>query len=131
MQESLYHVFLRTSALTLALVLLFVSGIISPFTKELATDTSVYLASAIGINAAVMPTEINTLSAQLQQRDLELTQREIAVSLKEEKGNPDMTTFVLSVVLFLLLVLIVLNYVLDFMRTRSLRNVGQPYEKAA
>lgn len=131
MQQSVYHILLRTSALTLALVLLFVSGIFSPITRELSNDTGSYLASAIGMNASIAPTEINTLALELQQRDQELAQREIAVSLKESKGNPDVTTFVLSVVLFVLLVLIVLNYVLDYMRLKASEAIAQGYEKVA
>lgn len=121
MQKTLYHMLLRTSALTLALVLLFQSGIVIPFTKELARDTGSYLASAVGVNASIAPTETNILALQLQQRDQELQQREIAVSLKEANKNPDVVTFILSIALFVLLVLILLNYVLDFMRTKTIR----------
>jgi len=120
MTDTLYHQLLRISALTLAFVLLFVSGIISPITKELSKGAGTYIATAIGMNAAVLPTDVNTLSAQLQQRDQELTQREIAVSLREsEPSKSDMATYVMSILLFILLVLIVLNYVLDFMRVHS------------
>lgn len=116
MTNSMYHKLLRVSALTLSLVLLFVSGIFSPVTKQLSNNTGTYVATAIGINASVLPTDVNTLSAQLQQREKELSEREIAVSLKESSPTSDMPTFILSVLLFILLVLIVLNYVLDFMR---------------
>jgi hypothetical protein len=120
MNTTVYHVLLRTSALTLALVLLFVSGIVSPITKEIAGNTQAYLATAIGMNAAVLPNEYNTLNAQLQERANELTSREVAVSLKEQRGaNSDMSTFVLSTLLFVVLVLLILNYVLDYLRARE------------
>lgn len=121
MTDTIYHKLLRVSALSFALVLLFVSGIFSPVTKQLSVHTGAYIATAIGINAAVLPTDVNTLSAQLQKRDQELTEREIAVNLKEsQQSTGDTTTFVLSVLLFILLTLIILNYVLDFIRGRGL-----------
>lgn len=119
MKDSVYHRLLRIAALTLALVLLFESGMFSPITKQLSKDAGAYVATAIGINAAVMPTEVNTLSAQLVQREQELSQREIAVNLKESKAEVGgMSTFILSVLLFILLVLIVLNYALDYIRLK-------------
>lgn len=132
MKDSVYHSLLRISALTLSLVLLFVSGIFSESTKELSLDTGSYLATAIGMNASVMPTEINTLAAQLLERDKEIQSREIAVSLKEANQNKsDTATFVLSVLLFILLLLIILNYILDYIRTRKISTFSQTtYEQA-
>ncbi len=122
MRNSMYHIVLRTSALTLAVTVLFVSGVLSPVTAELSRDTSAYLATAIGMNASVLPNEINTLSAQLENRSQELAQREISVSLQEQAvGGTNTSTFVLSVLLFILLVLIILNYFLDYMRMHSQR----------
>ena len=120
MTETLYHKLLRIAALTLCLVLVFVSGIAAPITKELSRGASTYVATAIGMNAAVLPTEVNSLSAQLQAREQELNQREIAVELKESAvSQSDMATYILSILLFILLVLIVLNYVLDHLRSRQ------------
>lgn len=126
MQDSMYHVLLRTSALTLALVLLFQSGLLGPLTHQLANNAGLYVANTIGINAAVAPNEYNVITAELtrMQTDLEareraVAEREIAVGLKEN-GQPDTTTFVLAGVLFILLTLIILNYVLDFIRGRRL-----------
>lgn len=135
MQRSLYHIFLRTSALTLSLVLLFISGVLSPVTKQLSRDTGLYLASAIGVNAAVAPTPVNTLSAQLAERDKELTQREIAINLKEAKASriPDLSTFLLSIAVFVLLVLMIINYTLDYLRARpkKMPQLETTYEKMA
>ena len=122
MTDSLYHKFLRVCALTLCFVLLFVSGIFSPVTKELSRNTGSYVASAIGINASVLPNDVNTLSAQLMERQKELDAREIAVSLKESTAEKsDMSTFILSTILFIILVLIVLNYVLDYIRGKRMQ----------
>ena len=121
MEKSVYHVILRISSLTLALVLLFESGLLSPLTKDLSHQAGRHVASVIGINASVAPTELNTLTAQLTQREQELREREIAVQLKEESSSEstDMSTYILSILLFILLVLIVLNYALDYIRTKQ------------
>ena len=121
MNESLYHKLLRVSGLTLALVLLFVSGIFSPVTKELSQNTGSYIATAVGINAAVLPNEVNTLSAQLIDRQKELDAREIAVQLKEsEVQTADTSSFIISVILFIILNLV--HAIFDF----SLKNCRPP-----
>lgn len=132
MKDSVYHILLRTTALTLSFVLLFISGVLSPVTQKLAEDTGSYLANAIGMNAAVLPNEINSLSMQLAQRDQQLTEREIAINLKESAtGTGPLSTFVLSVVIFILLVLIVLNYVLDYIRNKKVTIPTKAYEQSA
>lgn len=128
----MYHKLLRISALTLAFVLLFVSGILSPITRELSSETGSYLATAIGVQASVPQNDVNGLTAQLAQRDKELTQREIAVNLKEQKAsNSDMPIFILSILLFVLLVLIVANYLLDYIRMRKVMPRTSSHEQTA
>ena len=132
MPKSVYHIVLRTSALTLALVLLFVSGVISPITKEISSNTGVYLANTIGMNASVLPNEYNTLNSELQKQAEVLNQREIALSLKEQKSERfSVSTFTLSIVLFIVLVLLVLNYALDFMRSRERKFIYKQNETMA
>lgn len=130
----MYHIVLRTSALTLALILLFVSGVVSPLTKQLASQTEQYLASAVGMYASVEPNEFNQITAALTARETDLNAREAALKERElstglsDTATADYTTYILSVILFILLVLIVLNYVLDFIRaTRktSVKSYGQ------
>jgi len=122
MQQTFYHSLLRVSSLTVALVLVFQSGLISPATHDLSVSTQNYLASAIGIQASVTPNELNQLTAELtaQKRNLDereaaLGEREISVGLNSNTSD-SLTTFVLSAILFLLLLLILLNYVLDYLR---------------
>lgn len=129
MQDSLYHIVLRTSALTLSLVLLFVSGVISPVTQQLTKDTERYLATAVGMYATVPPNGINEVTAALTARDAELAAREAAIAERElslglNDGSPtdDYTTFILSIIVFILLVLIVTNYVLDYVRAAKANN---------
>lgn len=135
-----YHSFLRIVALTFAVVLLFDSGLLNPATSELSNNTQLYLASAVGVRASVEPTELNTLTAQItsRERDLDareaaLTQREISVGLGGDllSGKTNYSTYILSVILFILVVLIVLNYALDFARERRLVTRPQDNEQAA
>ncbi len=122
---SAYHIVLRTTALAVALVLLFDSGLLSGVTKELSQSAQTHVANVISVGAAIETTEINALTTAISIRDQELDAREAAIRDREiEVGlNPDnsatssdLSTYLLSIVLFILTVLIVLNYALDFTR---------------
>ena len=126
MKDSLYHIVLRTSALTLAFILLFDSGLLSSATAKISQNTQDYVANAIGMYAGVEATELNQYTAELTARDRVLTQREgeiaqreIAVNLAESGEATDYSTFIISLLLFVILVLIVLNYALDYIRARE------------
>ena len=115
-------------AATVAIVLVFVSGVVSPVTSDLATHTQSYLANAVGVTAGVAPNELNVITARLTERERELAareaaleQREIAVNLNTGAvaNSPDYSTYVMSSILFILLVLIMVNYTLDFARMRQ------------
>ena len=127
-EVSLYHRALRIAAIVTALVMVFQSGLISDKTAYLATGTQSYLANAIGVSAGVRPTELNEYTAaltakerELAAREAALTSREITVARQQQggMGASDQTTYVLAGALFVLLVLIVLNYTLDFLRQRE------------
>ncbi len=124
--DSLYHRILRVSALVCALVLLFESGLVSPVTRQLSVDTHQYLANAVGVGAAVEPTELNSLTSELtkqklalEEREQAIKEREIEIGLSEGQSPNETSTYVLSGVLFILLVLIILNYALDYLRARQ------------
>jgi len=127
MQNTTYHSLLRISALTFAVMLLFDSGLLSPVTGQISQNTQIYLASAIGMQASVVPTELNQITAELTQRDRLLTQRENDIAAREiavdldKKGAPtaDFSSYIMSILLFVILVLIVLNYALDYVRYRE------------
>lgn len=122
---------LRVSSLTLALVLLFQSGVLSPVTRELAYNAGSYVANAIGVNASVTPTEVNTITAALTAKERELAAREAALSKREisvnlgDTSSDERTTFLLSVVLFILLTLIILNYLLDYLRRPVIQTTNE------
>lgn len=128
MRNSNYHRILRVSALVVALVLVFESGLISKSTAGISSNTYIYVASVIGMSASVQPTELNKLTADLTAREKNLSdreaalrEREIAVSINGGTASNNNATYILASILFILLVLIVLNYVLDYLRTREER----------
>lgn len=129
MKDSVYHVLLRVSVLTCALILIFDSGALSPVTKQLSLNTQQYLAQSVGVGASVRSSELNNLTGQLSQRQRDLDAREASLEDREinvglnapaERVETNVSTYILSTILFILIVLIVLNYALDFARERRL-----------
>ena len=116
-------------------MLVFESGLFSPVTARLADQTENYLANAVGVSVGVAPTELNQMTAALTARERELDERELALSEREIEiglndggsvAGLDSGTFILATILFILLVLIILNYALDYVRSRErLRLAGQ------
>lgn len=128
MKDSSYHRILRISAIVFALLLVFDSGIVAESTARLSNGTQAYVATAIGVGAGVKPTEINTWTAELTSRERELDareaalqQREISVDLNQGGLTGDYSTYVLASILFILLLLILLNYTLDYLRLKELK----------
>jgi hypothetical protein len=124
-QHSTYHRVLRVSAVICAFILLFQTGLVFKPTQQLSQHTQNYLANAIGMSASVEPTELNSLTAELTAQKLALSARESAVAEREiavnlAQGGPDQrATYVMAAILFILLLLIILNYVLDYLRSRN------------
>lgn len=122
-EHTLYHSMLRIAVCVIALALVFDSGLIVAATANISNNTQLYLANAVGVNASVAPTEVNQLTARITELEGELQtrEREIAVNLNknDNAGAFDKSTFVLSIILFILLVLIVLNFTLDYLRMRN------------
>ncbi len=133
MEVTRYHKFLRVSAVLFTAILVFDSGYLTPVSKQLSDNTIYYLANlGTGVNAVVPPNEINTLTAQIaeQKKDLDarealLDEREIDARTYTEADEVDYSTYILSLILFILTVLIVANYVMDWVRVKQNR-----YEEA-
>lgn len=127
LEKTYYHKFLRVSALIVACVLVFESGLLTDRTKNLSESTHSYLANAIGVSVGVAPTELNKYTAELTQKEQELIKREAAISEREisvnlktgETEGRDTTVLLLSAILTIMLILIVLNYVMDYLRYRK------------
>lgn len=124
--DTMYHRVLRVSAVVCAAVLLFESGLISPITKQLSVETHQYVANVVGVGASVEATELNSLTSELtkqklalQAREEAIADREIEIGLAAGQSANQTSTYVLSGVLFILLVLIILNYALDYLRARD------------
>lgn len=126
MSSTNYHRVLRISAVVCALALVFESGLLSDSTAQMSKNTHSYLANAIGMSAAVRPTELNMYTAQLTAKEQELaareaalSEREISVDISSGSTNSDTSTYIMASILFILLVLILLNYMLDYLRARD------------
>lgn len=126
MKNDTYHRVLRVSSLVCAIALLFESGIVSQSTAQISSNTHLYLASVTSMSASVNPTELNMLTADLAARETDLAgreaalvERQISVELSEGAQTNDKATFILAAILFILLVLILLNYVLDYLRLKE------------
>ncbi len=133
LESGAYHKTLRVSAVVLAAVLLFESGFFSPVTAQLSQRTEQYLASAVGITVGVpengvnqLTTRIAELEAQVVDQSTQLRERDLNTGLGGSFAPGQTTTYLLSGILFILLLLIVLNYVLDFYRTRQSRYETTP-----
>jgi len=127
--HSTYHSLLRVSAVIVACLLVFESGLFNAATAPMADNTHQFLANAVGVSVGVAPNEFNQITAALTARERELDARENALSQREidvgisNNANGvagiDRGTFILAAILFIQLVLIILNYVLDFARRRE------------
>lgn len=123
-RNSNYHSILRICSLTTAFALLFVSGFINQTTAMLSSQTISHMANVVGMSVSVVPNEYNQITAQLtekerqlQAREASIAEREISLGLKPgASANNQRSTYVLSAILFILLVLIILNYVLDYLQ---------------
>ena len=129
MEHTTYHKVLRVSIAVVTCVLLFQSGVVHPITAQLSNQTGRYMANAVGVTVGVAPTELNQITADLTKREVALAAREKDVASREitvgiAPGGAPITqttmTFILAAALFILLVLVILNYVLDFLRARRL-----------
>jgi hypothetical protein len=127
---SLYHRFLRIAVLTATLVLVFDSGIITKDTARLADMATGHVATVVGVAASVEPNEVNQLTGRITEleNELEAKERLIAVNVRDNSSSAstNTSTVVLSVIVFVLLCLIILNYVLDYLRRPIVINRREP-----
>ena len=124
MIRDFYHRILRVALLVVAFVLLFDSGFVMPITKILSDNAMNYLANSAGVFAQVEPNELNMLTKELTERQQELDRREASLREIESRdfsgaNEPDHSTYILSSILFVLTLLITVNYVLDWKRVRA------------
>jgi hypothetical protein len=126
-QSVLYRSLLRVSLVVTAAVLTFQAGLIDERTSELFSQTTHHLSAAVGMSVSVAPTEFNEITAELTKQQNLLAQREDQIAAREidlglNSGEPtagQTTTYVLASILFVQLLLIILNYGLDYLRVRE------------
>lgn len=122
-----YRSLLRVSLVITAVILVFQAGVIDERTATLFSQTTAHLSASVGMSVSVAPNEFNQITAELTkqqqllaQREDQITQREIDLGLNTgEPTTNQTTTYVLASILFVQLVLIVLNYGLDYLRARE------------
>jgi hypothetical protein len=132
MIDSRFRSALRIGMVLAALLLVFDGGFLSPITRQLSDTTYEYLAAAgASMSAGVPENEFNRLSAdiraeqlRLAEREEALVEREIAARTYATSDGPDYSTYIISLLLFIILVLLLLNYVLDWQRAR----MAYPYQ---
>lgn len=128
---SWYHSALRIGLVVMATALVFESGLLSTVTRDITYTAGQQIASVVGMSASVAPNELNVITAKLTEREQQLALREAALIERElavgvtgsAAPNSNRTTFLMAAVLFILLLLIVFNYFLDYIRSKE-RAVG-------
>lgn len=122
LENTLYHSFLRVAVAVFALALVFDSGLLFSSTSNISNLVQQNVANVIGVSVGVAPNDVNVLTARITEleTDLDAKERLIAVNLegRETGGGLDTSTFVLSTAVFILLVLMILNYTLDYLREK-------------
>lgn len=126
MYVSRYHSFLRVLLLVSAIVLIFDSGIFIPATKQISRTTTAYMASVgSGMFASVPENEVNALSAKISEQQRVLDAREASLREREiaarsyTSDDTGYSTYIISVMLFIIIVLLVVNYIMDFVRFKQ------------
>lgn len=128
MTHTLYHKCLRVSATVVASLLFVVSGFVSQ-TAEWGEYASRSVAQVVGVGASVAPNELNMLTAELTRKTEELNAREREIDARAKDTSAidfALRDYILSAILFLLLSLIVLNYVLDYVRAHRTPALYEP-----
>ena len=122
LESSTYHSLLRVALLVCAFTLVFDIGLLNEATQKLSLNAQQYVAAAVGVRVGVAQNDVNVLTARITELETELARKEREIDVNVDKtaspAGPNTSTFVLSAILFILLVLIVLNYVLDYLRSR-------------
>jgi hypothetical protein len=127
-QSLLYRSLLRVSVVVTAIVLLFQSGLVDDRTTVVFLDTTENLQAMVGLSVSVAPTEINSFTAELTKRQQLLNAREETIASRENElgltggsaqNNTETTTYILAAILLIQLILLILNYLLDYVRSRE------------
>lgn len=97
--ESIYHKLLRVSSLLFAFLLIFSSGLVSPLTSQLTENSAKYAANLVNANSSLVDSQNEPI----------LTQESVV-----GEGSNETYTYLFAVILFVILLLMLLNYSLHF-----------------
>lgn len=124
--HTFYHKCLRVLILFFTTALIFQGNGTSFSRVGTYLEARMLIANVISMSASVTPNEFNVITAELTKRSTELDQREAALKEREinarafgDTASLDVSQYLLSAVLLLLLVLITMNYVFDYIRMRK------------
>jgi membrane-associated HD superfamily phosphohydrolase len=133
-QSLLYRSALRVSAVVTAFILVFQSGLVDDRTAVVFTEaTGSLYATVVGASASVRTTEVNQITAELTKqqqllasREELITEREIELGLAQgsTQSSNQTTTYLLAAILLIQLILLMLNYVLDYLRSKERKVVS-------
>lgn len=125
LEHSAYHKSLRVVTLVMSFVLVFQSGLLSNSTAQLSTITGQYLVAAVGVSVGVPENDLNVLTTRIAElesqvgyKDAQLRERELALGLSDQGASQGRVTLILAAIQLVLLLLIVVNYGLDYWRAR-------------
>lgn len=127
-QSLLYRSLLRVSVVVTAIVLLFQSGLVDDRTTVVFLDATENLQAMVGLSMSVAPTEITLFTAELTKRQQLLNAREETIASRENElgltggstqNNTETTTYILAAILLIQLILLILSYLLDYVRSRE------------
>lgn len=125
LEHSPYHKTLRVLSVVMVCVLMFQSGLYSKTTAQLSVVTGNYLTAAVGVSVGVPENDVNVLTKKIAEletqvgaKDAQLRERELSLGLNSQENTGTRVTLILAGIQLVLLILIVVNYALDYLRGR-------------
>lgn len=122
--ESWYHSGLRVALVVVAVMVVFESGIISGVTKDISAVAERQLAMVVGVAPKNTDSTITMPGVENEGLKVASLKPDINRLPKTEiETTYDRTTYVLSTGLFILLLLTILNYVLDYLHRKEYQSL--------
>lgn len=123
LRYSIYHSVLRISVLVFAILLVFDSGLVSPQSNVLSISTQQYLANTISSQVGTVSVKNDEHIAIITKTDEMVSGKGNFTTISLSEDIPQVmnkSTLILSSIVFTLLLLILINYVVDCIRTRKM-----------
>ena len=123
LRYSIYHSVLRISVLFFAILLVFDSGLVSSQSNVLSISTQQYLANTISSQVGTVSVKNDEHIAIITKTDEMVSGKGNFTTISLSEDIPQVmnkSTLILSSIVFTLLLLILINYVVDCIRTRKM-----------